>query len=733
MGIVALLPQLRSITKRVHIERYRGKTVAVDGYVLLHRGAYACARELVEGEPTEKYVTYCLNRIDLLLNHGIIPYIIFDGGPLPNKSDEEATRQRSREENRERAQTLWRQGNRVAALEAYQKAVDVTPEMAQCVILALKQKGVRFLVAPYEADAQMAYLALNGFVDAVITEDSDLLTYGCPIVLFKLDYGGEVDEISLADLPHCRELSFTGWSHDLFQQMCVMAGCDFLKGLPGIGIKKAHAHIRRTRDFMRALRALRFDGTQAPPGYEIKFQRALWTFKHQRVYCPRRREIVPLTEPRGGSLAAQASVPLAAELVDGEIDFLGPHLPVHIGQGVAEGRLHPVTHQPLQLPNLRNTNNNGNRSIEAAFSFDRQLSSRNNQQQAAMPPITVSAEVRQQFKKPRMGPTESHAVANSQDAGPSQQLLKPKVRPLRSRVPAAALTAQQYFPSSRGNRNEADCCKTPGAAPLLITLTAALQACEEPEPGGEKAAEQGRDVDIEENVDFRELAEQYNGDGDEIEAAIEAEGIAPDAQPEIEEPELGRLWGPARACWRTPGGPSRSNPPAGNLNSEPLMFSKDAGTHSPVPWDITPGFYAADPASAIAGSDDNGTGAVAPSGPFLGTGRNIGYGDGISSEPLSLHFQGDDVNGNERGEAARVVEREPLVDLGHLPEAAIEAAAVTKAAVEAASEHAVLGNWKATPRATTQEEKPQGAAVAVSGGEGRQQTGSIFGKFTCKK
>jgi exonuclease-1 len=47
---------------------------------------------------------------------------------------------------------------------------------------ALKRKGVEFIVAPYEADAQMAYLAINGLVDVVITEDSDLLTYGCPRV-----------------------------------------------------------------------------------------------------------------------------------------------------------------------------------------------------------------------------------------------------------------------------------------------------------------------------------------------------------------------------------------------------------------------------------------------------------------------------------------------------------------------------------------------------------------------
>lgn len=44
----------------------------------------------------------------------------------------------------------------------------------------LKAQGVSFLVAPYEADAQMAYLARSGTVQLVVTEDSDLLAYGCP-------------------------------------------------------------------------------------------------------------------------------------------------------------------------------------------------------------------------------------------------------------------------------------------------------------------------------------------------------------------------------------------------------------------------------------------------------------------------------------------------------------------------------------------------------------------------
>ena len=43
---------------------------------------------------------------------------------------------------------------------------------------ACRGVGVECIVAPYEADAQLAYLSREGIVDLVITEDSDLLVFG---------------------------------------------------------------------------------------------------------------------------------------------------------------------------------------------------------------------------------------------------------------------------------------------------------------------------------------------------------------------------------------------------------------------------------------------------------------------------------------------------------------------------------------------------------------------------
>ena len=54
MGISGLLPLLKSIQQYKHISDLAGKTLAVDAYVWLHRGAYGCATELATGRSTTK-------------------------------------------------------------------------------------------------------------------------------------------------------------------------------------------------------------------------------------------------------------------------------------------------------------------------------------------------------------------------------------------------------------------------------------------------------------------------------------------------------------------------------------------------------------------------------------------------------------------------------------------------------------------------------------------------------
>jgi len=55
----------------------------------------------------------------------------------------------------------------------------------------LKELEIEFIVAPYEADAQMAFMVKEGIAEFAISEDSDLIAYGCPKILMKLDWNGK--------------------------------------------------------------------------------------------------------------------------------------------------------------------------------------------------------------------------------------------------------------------------------------------------------------------------------------------------------------------------------------------------------------------------------------------------------------------------------------------------------------------------------------------------------------
>ena len=57
------------------------------------------------------------------------------------------------------------------------------------------------------------------YVNAVISEDSDLLVFGCKRVLFKMNRQGNGKQICLRDLGANAGASFVDWTHKMFQQM----------------------------------------------------------------------------------------------------------------------------------------------------------------------------------------------------------------------------------------------------------------------------------------------------------------------------------------------------------------------------------------------------------------------------------------------------------------------------------------------------------------------------------
>ena len=84
----------------------------------------------------------------MLKSYGVIPVMVFDGSPLPSKRVTEDARHASRAKHKAKGMALLRAGKRSEAIDCFQKAVDVTPQMAKRVIDACKAEGVEVIVAP---------------------------------------------------------------------------------------------------------------------------------------------------------------------------------------------------------------------------------------------------------------------------------------------------------------------------------------------------------------------------------------------------------------------------------------------------------------------------------------------------------------------------------------------------------------------------------------------------------
>jgi exonuclease-1 len=152
---------------------------------------------------------------------------------------------------------------RLEAVSNFQKGLSVTDQIERNAIAAMKRLGITVFVAPYEADAQLAYLCHIGICHAVLTEDSDIIVYSVisgtsfPI-LYKFNTTGSASLIDLnaffvnnnspdaSDatgrrgkfLPNLR--NFAGPAgRRLFVLMCILAGCDYCDSVNSIGLQTA--------------------------------------------------------------------------------------------------------------------------------------------------------------------------------------------------------------------------------------------------------------------------------------------------------------------------------------------------------------------------------------------------------------------------------------------------------------------------------------------------------------
>ncbi|RNA40270.1 exonuclease 1-like [Brachionus plicatilis] len=296
MGISGLLPFLKEASTNANIKQFEGATVAVDTYCWIYRGAFSCAEQLALGQPADGHVKYVLKYVHKLQEWGIKPIMIFDGSCLPSKKGTELKRKESKEMYRKKAAQCLAEGRKNEAREYFQRCIECTPKMA---LEALQNLGVDILVAPYEADAQLAYLNKIDVAQIIITEDSDLILFGCEKIMYKLDINGFGQLVQKEKIISITQFDSAD-NFERFRWMCILSGCDYLENLPGIGLGKAKKLLKSITksdiDYIvkQMPKVLKMPNLIITNEYIENFKKADKTFKYQIVFDPLKRKLVSL-------------------------------------------------------------------------------------------------------------------------------------------------------------------------------------------------------------------------------------------------------------------------------------------------------------------------------------------------------------------------------------------------------------------------------------------------------
>jgi 5'-3' exonuclease len=182
--------------------------------------------------------------------------VVLDGATPPCKTKEVQRRRETRQEHvRQRDEVVDINADEAAnhrRTKAFKRAgagrhyTTIVKQLLQ----ELRVQLIPFMVAPYEADSQLAYMSHLDYIDLIITEDSDLIAHGAKAILYKsvAEIGnGQPKGILLqsSDIGSVSSLNLLDFSSVMLAVLFVSVGCDYCDKLKGIGLVTASRIVRK--------------------------------------------------------------------------------------------------------------------------------------------------------------------------------------------------------------------------------------------------------------------------------------------------------------------------------------------------------------------------------------------------------------------------------------------------------------------------------------------------------
>jgi exonuclease-1 len=308
MGISELLKILKPVIVEKHLSEFKNKTAAVDMMGWIYRGVYACAVDIARGIKSDLYLNFPLKMLALLKSFNITPIAVFDGNSLKAKESIDEIRKENKVKNLQLANSLLSEGKEEESRRIFRRALKITSKMINTCIEILKKLQVKVIIAPYEADAQIAFLCKNHIADFAITEDSDLIPFGVDQIAYKLNISGYFLYLDMQKLRNSSkaETTFDKWckiignmKHFNLVEFCVMLGCDYLPSIRGFGFKtginlfEKHKNIENV--FKEIIKIPKFKKhITDPEAYINKARKIVALFFLQCVYDPIQNKLCTL-------------------------------------------------------------------------------------------------------------------------------------------------------------------------------------------------------------------------------------------------------------------------------------------------------------------------------------------------------------------------------------------------------------------------------------------------------
>ena len=259
MGIKCLLKFINEtpeLIQQVDNSKYKFKRIAIDISILIYKIIISVRNSGADytnqqGEVTS-HILGLFNKTIELLKLNIIPVYVFDGKPPNIKSKILENRKQIRKKALEKLEHATTEEDKIKYLK---RSSSISKEQwDQCKEL-LELMGIPYINAPEEADSQCAYLAKIGFVEGVLTEDMDILTFGSTKIIRNLtSHKVPTTEIVLDNL-----LNHLDLNQEEFIDFCILLGCDYCNGISEYKPNIIYEYFSKNKSIEKTIKAMKND------------------------------------------------------------------------------------------------------------------------------------------------------------------------------------------------------------------------------------------------------------------------------------------------------------------------------------------------------------------------------------------------------------------------------------------------------------------------------------------